>query len=65
MNGDRKTAVPQDDALESLAAELADIAYRVALEARPRATWLDLELDLWKALAETVKTWESDLPRCR
>ena len=65
MNGDRNTVVPQDEMLESLAAELADIAYRVALDAKPRATWLDLELDLWKALAETVKTWERELPQYR
>jgi hypothetical protein len=65
MSGDHTTIVPNDDAIESLTAELADIAYRVALEARPRATWLDLELDLWKALTETVKTWERDLPQCR
>jgi hypothetical protein len=23
-----------------------------------QGTWLDLELDLWRALADTVKTWE-------
>jgi hypothetical protein len=43
--------------LESFAAELTLAAYCVALRTRTRGTWLDLELDLWRALADTVKTW--------
>jgi hypothetical protein len=39
--------------------------YRVALGTRTRGTWLDLQLDLWKALADTVETWGRNLPRCR
>ena len=57
MNGDFKTPVNQDALLETLAAELTLAAYRVALETRTRGNWLDLELDLWRALADTVKTW--------
>ena len=40
-------------------------AYRVALRTRTGGTWLDLELDLWKALADTVKTWGRESLRCR
>ncbi len=39
---------------ESLAAELAAAAYCVALRTQSEGTWLDLELNLWRALAERV-----------
>jgi hypothetical protein len=55
MNGE--TAVPRDALLESFAAELTLAAYRVALGTRTQGTWLDLELRLWRVLAEKVKTW--------
>ena len=57
MNGDCETPVNRDDLLESFAAELTLVAYRVALRTRTQGTWLDLELDLWRALADKVKTW--------
>ena len=56
MNEDFKTPVDQGDPLEALAAELTLAAYRAALRTRTGGTWLDLELDLWRALADTVKT---------
>jgi hypothetical protein len=65
MNRDFKTRVDRDVPLESLAAELTLAAYRVALQTRTGGTWLDLELDLWRAMADTTKTWERELPRCR
>ncbi len=42
--------------LEAFAAELALAAYRVALQTRTQGTWLDLELELWKTLADAVRT---------
>ena len=57
MNEDHKTPVDRDALLESLAADLTVAAYRIALRSRTRGTWLDLELDLWTVLADTVKTW--------
>jgi hypothetical protein len=57
MNRDVETRVDRDAELESLAAELTLAAYRVALRTRTGGTWLDLELDLWRALADTVETW--------
>ena len=65
MNGDSKTSVNRDDLLETFAAELTLAAYRVALRTRTQGTWLDLQLDLWRTLADKVKTWESELSRCR
>jgi hypothetical protein len=57
MNGDFQTPVNRDALLESFAAELTRAAYCVALRTRMQGTWLDLELDLWRALADTVETW--------
>ncbi len=64
MNGDSETPVNRDALLDTFAAELTHAAYRVALRHRTRGTWLDLELDLWRALAITVKTWGRELPQC-
>jgi hypothetical protein len=58
MNGDFKTSVERDALLETFAAELTLAAYRVALRTRTRGTWLELELELWRVLADTVKMWE-------
>jgi hypothetical protein len=63
MNEDHKTPVDRDALLESLAAHLTVAAYRVALRSRTGDTWLDLELELWRALADTVKTWGRELSR--
>jgi hypothetical protein len=57
--------VNRDELLECFAAELTAAAYRVALLAKTQATWLDLELDLWSALADTVTTWGRELGRCQ
>jgi hypothetical protein len=65
MNEDYKTPVERDALLESIAADLTLAAYRVALRTRTGGTWLDLELDLWRALADTVKTWEREWSRGR
>ena len=52
MSGDSRTPVNRDALLETLAAEVTLAAYRVALRTRTGGTWLDLQLDLWRALAE-------------
>jgi hypothetical protein len=57
MNRDIPTPVNRDALLETLAAELKFAAYRVALRTRTAGTWLDLELDLWRTLADTARTW--------
>jgi hypothetical protein len=53
--------VDRDALLETFAAELTLAAYCVALRTKTQGTWLDLELDLWRALADTVKTWGENL----
>ena len=56
----------RDARLEAFAAELALLAYRVALRSIGEGNWLDLELDLWRALATKVRAWGPDrLPECR
>jgi carbon storage regulator len=46
---------PADPVVESLAADLTDVAYRVALRHGMGDQWLDLELDLWAALTEALE----------
>jgi hypothetical protein len=65
MNGHFQTPVNEDARLETFAAELALAAYRVALATHTGVNWLDLELGLWRAMAEAVDTWGRKLPRCR
>ena len=50
-------------ASEALAAELTAAAYPVALRHGVGGKWLDLELDLWRVLAETVQRWERRIPQ--
>jgi hypothetical protein len=57
MNRVFRTPVNRDAPLETLVAQLTLAAYRVALQTRMEGTWLDLELDLWRALADTTRTW--------
>jgi hypothetical protein len=57
MNGDSKTPTDRAPPLETLAVELTLAAYRVALRTKTEGTWLDRELDLWRAPADTAKTW--------
>ncbi len=58
MNDSTATTPPVDTALEDFAAELAVAAYPVALRRGLGNRWLDLELGLWRALQETVRTWD-------
>jgi hypothetical protein len=49
-----------DQSSAALAAELTAAAYPVALRHAVGEKWLDLELELWRALTETVKKWIGD-----
>jgi hypothetical protein len=51
-----------DDFPYDLAAELTEAAYAVALRHKVGGEWLNLELDLWKVLSETVHKWERQVP---
>jgi hypothetical protein len=61
MSGNFRTPVNRDALLEALAAELTLAAYQVALRTRTEGTWLELQLDLWRAMADTVETWGEEM----
>jgi hypothetical protein len=52
----------QETFVEDLAAELAEAAYLVALRHGVGGSWVDLELDLWQVLADTVRRRQRELP---
>jgi hypothetical protein len=57
-NDNARATADRDALLETFAAELTCAAYHIAIRHGAPGTWLDLELDLWQALANTVKQWE-------
>jgi hypothetical protein len=57
MNDHRVVVADAQQSLEALAAELTAAAYPVALRHAVGDNWLDLQLDLWRALTETVQKW--------
>jgi hypothetical protein len=63
MNGNSRTAGHRDALLETFVAELTRAAYGVALRHGTGGTWVDLELDLWRALADTVQKWARSGPQ--
>jgi hypothetical protein len=58
MNDCRAAVADANHRSEVLAAELTAVAYPVALRHGVGDKWLDLELELWRVLTETVKKWE-------
>jgi hypothetical protein len=52
-----------NDVLKGIAAELTEAAYPIVLRHGTRESWLDLELDLWKAVGGTVKKWGKEMPK--
>jgi hypothetical protein len=52
-----------DTMLENFAAELTSAAYAVALRHGVEEKWLDVELELWKALKEAVKKSGQEPPQ--
>jgi hypothetical protein len=59
MNVEPVAGGERDAALENLAAELTDAAYRVALRHGIGAKWLDLQLDIWRALSQAIENRSS------
>jgi hypothetical protein len=57
MNDNARATADWDALLDNFASELTRAAYHVALRHWAAGTWLDLELGLWRALADTVKRW--------
>jgi hypothetical protein len=52
----------RDTVLENFAAELTSAAYPFALRHGMAGSWINVELGLWRALAETVKKWALEKP---
>jgi hypothetical protein len=63
MSDNHGASLNRDTRLDDFAAEITLAAYGVALRHGTAGRWVDLELDLWKALADTVKTWGREWPR--
>ena len=55
MKGNTRTCDHRQRFVETLAAELAETAYVVALQHDRTASWIDLELELWRALQNMVQ----------
>jgi hypothetical protein len=62
MSDNHCAACDRDTLLENFAAELTSAAYSVALRHGLGKKWLDLELELWEALKETVKKGDPEPP---
>jgi hypothetical protein len=62
MNSNQDTARNGDILLENFAAELTRAAYTVALKHGMAGSWIKVELDLWRGLADTVKKWAWEWP---
>ncbi len=45
----------RDEFLERLAGKLTATAYNIILQHGNRDSWLDLQLDLWRALTQSVR----------
>jgi hypothetical protein len=54
MTADTSSTIARDASLDCLAAKLTEAAFPVALRYGVQGSWLDLELELWKTMSETV-----------
>jgi hypothetical protein len=57
MNDILDTTEDRDTRLENFAAELAQAVHLMVLQRGRKDSWLDLELDLWKVVSESVSRW--------
>ena len=58
MKTDEATGRIPNATLEDLVAELTAAAYVVALRHGAGNRWLDLELELWRALTDVTSKWK-------
>jgi hypothetical protein len=63
MNANSTTGSDPDTSVDDFAAELAEAAYPVVLRNASVGNWLDLELELWRALKQTVGKWAQEWPQ--
>lgn len=57
MNTNQASVTDRDTFLDAAAAELTSAAYHATLGHGIQGSWIDLELDLWRALSHAVKQW--------
>jgi hypothetical protein len=62
MEGNNRHARPGEAFLDNLVAELTSAAYPIVLRHGTEDSWVDLELDLWRVLAATVRKWARGSP---
>ena len=62
MNDNARATADRDALYDNFAVELTRAAYDVALRHAAAGTWLDLQLDLWRALTDTVNQWGRQSP---
>jgi len=63
MNGSNRTIRDREIFVENFAAELTEAAYTAALRHGVAGSWVDLELDLWHVLADTIRKQEARTAR--
>ena len=62
MNSMTDNARERDIRLENFAADLTSAVYSVVLRRGLNGSWLKAELELWKALEDTVQEWARRRP---
>jgi hypothetical protein len=58
MNDNERPRQNWDWALDRLVADATIAAYAVALQHAAICSWVDLQLGLWDAMAQTVREWD-------
>jgi len=57
MNSNHRICSDKVFGFDRVTAELASAAYALALNRGVRGSWIELELDLWTAMRETMEDW--------
>jgi len=55
MSNSNAPECAHDLQLENFAADLADVAYRVALQHGVGQKWIDLQVNLWGAMTQAIE----------
>ena len=62
MSDYHRTAWDRDTRIENFAAELTLAVYPLVLRSGLKDSWIKVELDLWRAVAEVLKKWDRRRP---
>jgi carbon storage regulator len=55
-------STPDRNLWDELADDLSETAYQIALRHEPAASWMTLELDVWRGLVAAIEKWRRRLP---